>query len=38
MMKLLEAYGLTDKIGKPNIFATTGDAVEAYRRATAATP
>jgi MFS superfamily sulfate permease-like transporter len=33
---LLDAYGLTDKIGAANIFPTTLDAVEAYRAATAA--
>jgi SulP family sulfate permease len=38
VMRLLDAYGLTDKIGKANFFATTGEAAEAYQRATAATP
>ena len=32
---LLDAYGLTDKIGAANIYPTTRDAVEAYRRTTA---
>jgi SulP family sulfate permease len=32
---LLDAYGLTDKIGAANIFPTTIDVVEAYRAATA---
>jgi sulfate permease, SulP family len=34
--KLLDAYGLTDKIGKANIFPTAIDVAEAYRLATTA--
>ncbi len=34
-MKLLDAYGLTDKIGKANIYPTTREAIEAYRPTTA---
>ena len=36
VQRLLDAYGLTDKIGAANIFPTTIDVVEAYRAATAA--
>ena len=36
VMKLLDAYGLTDKIGKANIYPTTREAIEAYRPTTAA--
>ena len=35
---LLDAYGLTAKVEQSNVFATTGEAAEAYQRATAATP
>ena len=37
VMALLDAYGLTDKIGKGNFYATTGEAVQAYQRTTATT-
>jgi anti-anti-sigma regulatory factor len=33
---LLDAYGLTDKIGAANIFPTVVEVVEAYERTTAA--
>ncbi len=36
VQRLLDAYGLTEKIGAANIFPTTLDAVEAYRAATTA--
>ena len=36
VMHLLDAYGLTDKIGRANIYPTTSEAVEAYRPTTAA--
>jgi high affinity sulfate transporter 1 len=32
IQKLLDAYGLTDKIGAQNIYLTTQDVVEAYQR------
>jgi high affinity sulfate transporter 1 len=35
VMHLLDAYGLTDKIGKANFFATTREAADAYQRTTA---
>ena len=35
VMHLVDAYGLTDKIGKANISPTPRDAVEAYQRMTA---
>ncbi len=34
VLRLLDAYGLTDRIGAANIFPTTIDVVEAYRSAT----
>ena len=36
--KLLDAYGLTEKIGTAYIFATSADVVAAYRTAVAAPP
>jgi MFS superfamily sulfate permease-like transporter len=36
VMRLLDAYGLSDKIGKANMYPTTREAVEAYRRTTSA--
>jgi len=36
--KLLDAYGLTEKFGKENIFATSQDVVAAYRSAFPAGP
>jgi MFS superfamily sulfate permease-like transporter len=35
VMRLLDAYGLTDKIGKENVHATTREAADAYQRTTA---
>jgi MFS superfamily sulfate permease-like transporter len=32
VMRLLDAYGLTDKIGKANVYPTTRDAADAYQR------
>ncbi len=36
VQRLLDAYGLTDKIGAANIFPTVVEVVEAYERTTAA--
>lgn len=36
VQRLLDAYGLTEKIGRSNIYSTTQDVVEAYERATSA--
>ena len=36
VQRLLDAYGLTDKIGAANIFPTRIDVIEAYRAATTA--
>ena len=35
VQRLLDAYGMSDKIGAANIFPTTIDVIEAYRAATA---
>jgi sulfate permease, SulP family len=34
--RLLDAYGLTDKIGAQNMYATTQDVIEAYQRSNGA--